>query len=214
MQQVSLAVTPRGVGKGAARAARRAEQIPAVVYGHGLVPQAVQVGARDFGRATAAGHSNAVFLLKFPGDGGVRYTTMIKDVQKDPLTDAVLHVDFNHVSLAEQVRMAVPVVVAGEDDIIKRGLVVQHFAREVEVECLPADVPDRLVVDVAALRVGDHISVGGLAIPAAVRLLTPVDEVVVAVLAPKGEEAPAEAEAPTSSEPELVRKEKEAKEQA
>ena len=164
---------------------RRQGRIPAVVYGHRRESQAISVDALGFNQVAEHG-GNILINLVLP-DG--QDTVMVKDIQRDPLRGRIVHVDFLAVSLDEVLTASVPLTIIGDDAVTEAGGIVQHQMREVEVECLPTDVPSHIIVDVSQLRIGDHITAGDLAIPESVKLLTDSDEIIITVIAPRVAEA-------------------------
>ncbi|MDD5448927.1 MAG: 50S ribosomal protein L25, partial [Actinomycetota bacterium] len=112
---------------------------------------------------------------------------MIKEVQKHPLKDMVLHVDFLGVARERKITIRVPVVVTGEEksEGVKEGGIVQHNLWEVEVECLPTNIPESLPVDVSQLNIGQHLLVSDLQPPAGVLILDSPEEIVTSILAPR-----------------------------
>jgi large subunit ribosomal protein L25 len=196
-----------GTGKGPARQARRAGLIPGVVYGHGETPVAVTVPKREFEVAmrTAKG-SNVIVGLRL--DGGAEQTAIIREVQRDPISHDILHLDFHHISLTEKVTIEVNIHLEGVPDGVKNGGgVLEHIARTVEIECLPTQIPSSVEVDVSALGIGDSVHVRDLTIPNAVILSDP-DSTIATVVPPTKavEVAPAEAAVATKAEPEVIAK--------
>ncbi|MBI4394570.1 MAG: 50S ribosomal protein L25/general stress protein Ctc [Candidatus Omnitrophica bacterium] len=213
MKTVPLKANERnGVGKQQVKKIRSAKRIPAVVYGRGIKPTSIDVGVDDFSRAvhTKAGE-NVIIQLKVEGSKHFEKTVVIKEIQHHPVTDAIVHVDFNVISLTEKIKVKVPLHVKGEGDApgLKEGGVLDVVHHEIEVECLPTQIPERLSLDITMLKIGDSLHIREIVFPEGVVSELPNDEVVVAIHAPKAEEeaAPAE-EAP--SEPELIAKEKKA----
>jgi len=193
-------------GKGGARKSRAAGRIPGVLYGHGETPIPVAVVARDFELALH-GHkgSNPLVTLKLDGSD---YTALIRDVQYDPLSHDILHLDFQHISLTETVEVEVMVRVTGLALGVKDGGgILEHILRQVEVRCLPTAIPSSIDVDVTNLNVGDSIHVRDLSVPN-VTILTDPDATVATVVAPTVmEEKPAEeVAAATVEEPEVIAK--------
>ncbi len=197
MEQVTLRAEPRQAGKGPARRARNEGYLPAVVYGRSAEARPVRLSARDVERLLGQpGGRNAVIRLEVDGDAGNPRTVMIKEVQVDPVRRRPLHLDLYQISLKEKVTARVRLHFVGEEAVTKAGGIIQHQARDVEVQCLPTEIPDAIDVDVAGLSVGEHLTMGELKVPEGVTVLNDPDEVVVAVLAPRMiEEEPAEAEA-------------------
>lgn len=199
------------VGKAATRALRRAHFVPAVLYGKSTDTVALALEQRAFETVLRAG-ANVVLTLQIEdGKKPREQTVIIKDVQHDPVSDAIEHVDLHAISLTERIKVEVPVYAKGEAAGVKEGGVLDVVHHEVEVECLPTDIPERIDVDVSALMIGEAVHARELPIPAGVTCLLAADEVVIAVHAPRKEEVLAPAEAP--AEPEVVGKEKKEKEE-
>jgi large subunit ribosomal protein L25 len=197
-------------GKGPARQARRAGRIPAILYGHGQAALSVAVETRDFINAMRQIEGgNMIVSLKL--DGGER-TALVREVQRDPLTHEILHLDFQEVSLTEKVRVEVNVRLVGSPAGVKEGGILEPITRQVEVECLATAIPDGLDVDVSALGIGDSVHVRDLQ-SLGIVILTDPDQTVATVVPPTVYEAPVAAEAavaaPTAEEPEVIGKGKE-----
>jgi large subunit ribosomal protein L25 len=195
-----------GLGKGGARKARAAGLIPGILYGHGEVPVPVAVGARDFqiALATSAGRNPIVNL----NVGGTDYTALIRDVQYDPITHDVIHLDFQHISLTEKIEVEVAIHLIGLPVGVKdAGGILEQILRTVEVRCLPTAIPSALDVDVSHLGIGDSVHVRDLKIQD-LELLTEVDATVATVVPPTVmEEKPAEEVAAVgTAEPEVIAK--------
>jgi len=192
MERVSLEASVRQrTGKEGARRLRRAGAVPAVVYGRGRKPVAVAVESRALRTAlhTHAG-TNVLIDLDIRADGAAdRQLVMVKELQRDILSHEIIHVDFHAISLAETLEAHVPVVLVGTSRGVTEGGLLDQHLREVAVECLPTQIPERLEVDVSELRVGQAVHAGDLRMPEGVTLLTPPAEVVATVLAPRVEEA-------------------------
>jgi large subunit ribosomal protein L25 len=203
MAVISLTgATREDIGKGGARKARAAGHIPGVLYGHGETPMALSVSARDFEVAlrTQKG-GNAIVSLAL---GGGEYTALIRDVQYDPISHVILHLDFQHISLTETVEVEVSVHLTGLPVGVKDGGgILEHIVRQVEVRCLPTAIPASIDVDVSALNIGDSIHVRDLKKDNIVILSDP-DATVATVVPPTVmEEKPVEAAVPGAVEPEL-----------
>jgi large subunit ribosomal protein L25 len=149
-------------GKGAARKARAAGRIPGIFYGPGEEAVPLDVVAADFMRIYHGGHGENVLVdLEF-GEGQPS-KVLFREVQRDPVTETVMHIDFYHVSLTKAIRVHVPVHLEGVPDGVKNaGGVLQHVMREVEVECLPTDIPERITVDVSGLGIHDAVHIRDL----------------------------------------------------
>jgi large subunit ribosomal protein L25 len=194
------------VGKGWARKARAAGQIPAVIYGHGETPRPIAVDFREF-EVALRGHkgSNAIVNLSV---GGGEVTALVRDVQYDPLSRAIIHLDFQHISLTEQIIVEVPVHFVGLPLGVKdSGGILEHLVRTLQVRCLPTEIPPGIDVDVTALNIGENLHVSDLAPGTGYEIITEADVAVAAVVAPAAEEvvaAPVEGEAAAAAEPEVV----------
>jgi len=188
-------------GKGGARTARSEGRLPGVLYGQGKSIH-LSVDRKEFTRALNTAHDeNVLFDVKVPGESGV-LTSIAREVQHDPVTRMALHVDFQYVDLSKPIHVQVAVRLVGESEGVKNfGGVLEHVAREVEVLCLPTDIPSHIDVDVTPLMVGQSIHVSDL--PAeGFQILTSGSQVVAHVAAPTVEKVaePAEGEAAAEGE--------------
>jgi len=198
-----------GRGKGPARQLRMAGKIPAVLYGAGgeavslaLVPKSMGAILR-----AQAGH-NTIFELSVTG--GETIAAMIVDWQRDPIKGQLLHVDLKRIAMDRRLRVKVPVHAEGEAAGVKTmGGILDVVTREIELECLPGDIPEFVVVDVSALTLNQSIRAGELQLPATLQLITDADRVIVHVVAVKEEVVAPVAEvaaATTAAEPEVIKK--------
>lgn len=206
MQMQELTIKRReGTGKQAARRLRRNGVVPAVLYG-GARSEPVAVDPRAVLRILH-GHegSTQLLTLRFEGEGGGSRMAIIRDLQFDPVTERLLHVDLQEVSADRAITVSVAVHPVGEAAGVKeqKGIlsVVLH---ELQVSCLPASIPERIDVDVTALRIGDVLTVGDLRVPEGVRILNDPGQAVVTVVPPMAEEAAAPAAAAAVAEPEVL----------
>lgn len=193
-----------GLGKGGARKARAAGQIPGVLYGHGETPIAVSVGARDFDLALRS-HKGGNPIVNLRVNGG-EYTALIRAVQYDPLTHGILHLDFQHISLTETIEVRVNVHLVGLPVGVKDGGgILETILREIEVRCLPTAIPASLDVDVSHLNIGDSVHVRDIVVPD-VTILTEADSTIATVVPPTVmEEKPVEeVAAEVAAEPEVI----------
>jgi len=170
-------------GKGAARKLRAAGRVPAVLYGHGVGPVPVSVDAKDLFRVLhgSAGTNVLVDLLV----DGAQHLSLPREIQRDHVRGRYLHVDFLAVRRDEKVTVSAPVRVVGESPGVKAGGVIEHHLWELQVECLPGDVPDGIEADVSQLQVGDSLRVSDLVSPEGVAVLTPPEESVISVVIPQ-----------------------------
>jgi len=205
-------------GKNVARRLRRVGRIPAVVYGGGGPSIPVAVDPREITAVlqSESGH-NALFTLDIRGRAPAR--VMLREWQADPVRGNLLHVDMVRVARDVKLRLKVPVHITGEPRGVKvQGGILEFLLREVEVECLPDDIPDHLTVDVTELTLGRNLRVSDLPVDPKIKMLTDPARVVAHVVALKAEEEKPAAEAleAVPTEPEVMRKgkaEEEAEEQ-
>jgi len=210
MKTIELNVEKRSTtGKGQARRSRAGGQIPAVVYGAGKpnVPIAVNRKAlADLFREGAG--ENAIFLLKLAGSDQSRHA-MIKELQRDPLSRKPLHIDFVRVLMDVKITVKVPIEITGVSRGVKAdGGILDVVTREIEIECLPGNIPAHLAVDVSELAIGDAIRVSEMPAVEGVTIVDNPEKVVVHVAHPTREEEPvAAAEAAAEpAEPEVLKK--------
>jgi large subunit ribosomal protein L25 len=184
MKEIKLEAERReGIGKGACRKLRREGKIPAILYGPGEKPIPLMMDGNAFTYLyRSLRGEKALFNLKLKGDRGKK--TIVKDLQRDPIGGKIIHVDFEHISLQKRITVEIPIHLAGIPKGVKEGGgVLEHLLREVEIECLPTDIPEHIEVDVFGLDIGDSIHVGDLELPN-VRILVPPERSVATVLPP------------------------------
>src|SRR5579863_210558 len=196
-------------GKNAARRLRRSGRIPAVLYGGGGPAISVTVDPQQIFQilVSEAGH-NALFTLEIRGRAPAR--VMIRDWTVDPVHGHLLHVDLVRVAKDTTLKVKVPIQVTGEPKGVKvQGGIFEFVTREIEVECLPDDIPDHVTIDVTELMLGRNLRVSDLPVGEKVKVLTDPTRVVAHVIAIKEEEekpAAEVAEVATTAEPEVIRK--------
>jgi large subunit ribosomal protein L25 len=208
--QLTISARARAnTGKGAARSLRREGQIPAVIYGHGRAPEALMVDATLLQKVLLTAHGST--LLDVAVDGRAPVKALLREIQRDPLrpTD-VIHVDLFEVRADEKITVQVAVHVTGTADGVRNGGgVLDLTLRELTIKVLPADIPERIEVDVTPLAIGHAIHVRDIRLAKGEVLNDPALTVCV-VVPPRTEEvAPPPGEtAATAAEPELIRKAK------
>lgn len=206
-QTVALSASPRQAsGKGGARQARFRGKVPAVIYGHGRATQALEVEAKALEKALT-GVEPASTIIELTVDGKSA-KTLIREIQRHPLRPDIIHVDFYEIHATEKVKLKVPVHLVGNPDGVRNaGGVLDQVTREVEIEVLPDNIPDRVELDVTALKIGDSLHVRDLTIVNA-KLLTEPDLTIATVVPPRAEEvaAPTAEAVAEAAEPELIRK--------
>ena len=206
-------------GKNASRRLRREGKVPAVLYGGDEPSTHLAIQKKDiFGILRSESGENTIFMASFDSESR---DTMIKELQMDPVTDEILHIDLILIAMDKAVRVSVPVVVVGESVGVKtEGGFVDLITREVEVECLPGDIPEHIEVDISDLHLHQSIKIEEMTFPEGVESLDDPHTLVVLIEAPtKEEEVVIEAEEEEEVEvmaegeqPEVIKKEKEEEE--
>jgi large subunit ribosomal protein L25 len=222
MAEIVISATARADrGKNAARRLRRGGFIPGVVYGGkgGNVAVAVDPKALKRVLRSEAGR-NAILKLDIAGEASTN--AILKSWQVDPIKENFLHADFYRIAMDVEIRVTVPIQIRGEARGVKvDGGILEVILREIEVECLPGDIPERIDVDVADLGLNAALRISDLGVDPKVKILEGSDQVVVHVVSVKeevaptpGVVAPVEGEAATPSEPEVLKKGKKEEEPA
>jgi large subunit ribosomal protein L25 len=219
-REITIVAEPRAErGKNEARRLRAKGSAPAVLYGSGGDAVPVAVSPREVNRIlhSKTGH-NTIFNLELRG--GETTPVMIVDWQNDPVKDNLLHVDLKRIDLTQRIRVKVPVYTTGEPKGVKlQGGLHELITREIEIECLPDDIPESFSVEVGELMMGQSVRAGEIPLSGSVKLVSPADSVISHVVALKleAEPAPAAAEgaAPAApAEPEVIKKGKKEEEGA
>lgn len=195
------------LGKGGARGLRRSGMLPAIVYAEGNSTP-IKVNGKEMTKLIYSGvgeHALITLELNENGPKTSEHPVLIKDYQRDPVTEELLHVDFMEVSLEKAVRVSVLLDIVKQPAGIKMGGILHHRLREVEVECLPTQIPDKFEIDAEFIEIGQSLHVSDLPQQEGITIVTDPSEVILTVSAPVVEEAaPAEA-AEEAVEPELVK---------
>ena len=208
-------------GKGKNSELRRQGEIPAVVYKEGGSAVSIRISGRDLSRIlhTKAGE-NALITLNFSVDSkpllkghpalvSGENVVLIKELQHHPVSNQVLHVDFHQISLTQKIKIEVPLAFKGEAIGVKQQSgVLEHMRWQVEVECLPTEIPAEIAVEISGLEMGMTLHVKDVVLPAGVRVVTDPEQPVVACVEPQREEAAAPAEEGAATEPEVIKQKK------
>lgn len=197
-------------GKGPARQLRRKGKIPAVLYGPDVSGVSLVMERKDVNRILKEGE-NVIFKVNYDGES---WDVMIKELQSDPVTDELYHVDLIQVAMDKPIRVYVPIHHVGEPVGVKsEGGIADWMTREVEIECLPKDIPEEIVIDISSLHVNQSLRVEDLVPPEGVKIVTNPETVLLVIEAPVEEAAvAAEEEISEEEEPEVISKAKEEEE--
>jgi large subunit ribosomal protein L25 len=208
MKEIAIPANRReGLGKGPARRARFAGTIPAVVYGPEITPLSIAVREQDFRAALkAAGGESTIYTLMLDGQAN---KVIIREIQRDPLTSRIIHLDFHAISMNKPIDIRIPLHFVGTPKGVKsEGGIMQVLIRDLEISCLPVNIPEHVEIDVTELGIGDSIHVRNLNIPN-VEILADASSTVVVISAPTiikvetpiaAEGVPAEGEAAAAAE--------------
>jgi large subunit ribosomal protein L25 len=206
-KDITIVAEPRSSrGKNEARRLRVSGQAPAVLYGAGGDAVAVAVSPKEVNKIlhSNTGH-NTIFNLSVTG--GETVPVMVVDWQNDPVKDNLLHVDLKRIDLTLRLRVKVPVHTSGEAKGVKlQGGLLELITREVEIECLPDDIPEQFVLDARELSIGEALRASAVPMTGSMKLLSNPEAVIAHVVSLKAEEAPAaDAAAPAAAEPEVAK---------
>lgn len=216
-KEITVAAEIRAArGKNEARRLRAAGRVPAVLYGAGREAVALSADPKQLLRIlhSSTGH-NTIFDVAV--QGGETTPAMIVDWQIHPVKDTLLHVDLKRIDMTKRLRVSVPVQLQGEAKGVKQqGGLLEAVAREIEIECLPDDIPEHFTVDVTELMLGQALRAADVPMTGSMRLLSAPETVIAHVVALRREEAPAAEAAPEApaAEPEVIKKGKKEEEGA
>jgi large subunit ribosomal protein L25 len=182
-QQVLSVELREKVGKGVCRKLRNAGKIPGVVYGKGMESIPVTVSPKELSIAIAGeGGLNHLITLT-GGDSLDGVTVIVSDLQRNCLKGNPTHVDLHKISMTEKLQITVPLTFVGNSTGVKAGGLLDPVMHEIEVECLPGNIPDHIEVNVTQLAIGESIHVSDLVLPEGVKILTDAKASLVSVLA-------------------------------
>ncbi|MCJ7797884.1 MAG: 50S ribosomal protein L25 [Thermoleophilia bacterium] len=185
MDTFKMAVRERDTsGKGPARRMRVAGQVPAVVYGRGLETVSLTLDLPDLREALRHGH-NVVLELRYGAGRSNKHYAVIKEMQRSPARNVILHVDLHEIDLNMEIEAAVAVELVGTARGTQDGGVLDHQHREVRVRALPTTVPESLQFDVSELGIGDRVTIADLVAPEGVTFLADPGLVIATILAPR-----------------------------
>ena len=206
MSELKIDVQKREkTGKGANRRARSGGLIPAVVYGGGKESVSIEIDRKSMlDLMKKAGSENPIYLLKL---GDNERHAMIREVQTHPISRQVVHIDFQRVMMDQKIHVKVPVELVGTAYGVKtQGAVLDFVTREIEVECLPGDIPGHVELDVTGLHANQHAEARDVKLPEGITLYDSPDKVIVSVAHARIEDTGAEGEATDRDEPEVIKK--------
>lgn len=206
MEQIKLsAITREKTGKQICKKIRRDGLTPGVIYGRKIKPINLSVPTKIFTEIIKK-NPGALVELNLEGNGeSSTYSAIVKEVKRNCLNDELSCIDFYQVSLDETLTASVQVHLIGSAPGVKDGGILEQITREIEIECLPTDIPDKINVDISDLRIGHSIHLKDIQLDQKIKVLTLPDTVLVTMVAPK-EEVKEEVSLPAAAEPEMVKK--------
>ncbi|MCX8092962.1 MAG: 50S ribosomal protein L25 [Candidatus Goldbacteria bacterium] len=201
--------------KVAAKKLKKSGKIPAIVYGKQTKSMPIEIKIKDIEKTVKTLEEGTLLItLKLKEkDKEEEKTVVIKEVQRDPRTDEIIHADFHQISENEKSVFKVPVFAKGVAEGVKMGGILEHSLREISLRCLPKDLPPKIEVDITSLKIGHSLTIGDIQLPEGVEVMDDKNRVLFAVVTHKIEEAPkpgeiAAAVTPEMAQPELIRKER------
>ena len=197
MEQFEIHATVRkATGNSPARKLRRGGQMPAVLYGRNTEPVLLAVNVKDFEQILKKGNIGSIILnLVIQNGKKITKPAMIKELQSHPVSGNFLHVDFYEIDMQRKINVMIPVIVKGKAKGVELGGLLQIVRREIEVLCLPGDIPPAIELDITDLDIGDAIHVEDIKLGDSVEIPADVNFTVVTVISPKIEVPEAEEEA-------------------
>ncbi len=215
MEEIILEIQSREeIGKSKVKDLRQKGFIPAVIYAEGKKSLPVKISHRQLWQLIHQHRLEATVInLRMQEDKKQKgKPCLIKEIQYDPVKGDIIHVDFNEISLTKVIKVNVPVVAKGEPAGVKQeGGSLEHILWEIEVECLPTDIPKDIGIDVSQLKIGDSIHIKDVVFPSNVKVLNSPDAIIFSVSAPIKEEEVAApvVEGEEKQEPEVIKEKKE-----
>ncbi len=214
MEEIFLEAELReGKGRAKAKDLRDNGYLPSVVYSHGKSALSIKFSKSALLKLVHQYRlESSIINLKIKDDNKAKVRPcLVKDIQYDPVHEDIIHIDFNEISLTESIKVNVPVETKGEAVGVKQeGGSLEHILWEIEVECLPTNIPKNIEVDITALKLGEAIHIKDMVFPSGVKPLNDPTAIVLHVAAPMKEEAPVEAiEGEEKKEPEVIKEKKE-----
>ena len=200
MNQVVLPAQKREkVGKEICKKLRKQGKIPAIIYGPGIEPLPIAVNFNEFEKVYNRYKGETVlYLLEVANGETQKYQCILKELQRDPVTDRVIHLDFYAVSTESVIEIEVPIEFVGRPVGLTKGGILEIFMHKLTVECLPTAIPDKIVVDISHLDLGDSLHVRDIKVPEGVKIKDRPEETVCTVVAEEEEKAEGAEETPST----------------
>ena len=183
MKSIVLETTERNasLGRGALNKLRKQGVLPGIIYGTKIGNASVLMAKKDLLNVLSSHGLNAIITLNIKGQ---TIQAMIKEIQRHPVTGHYWHIDFGEISMHKKIRTEIQVHFEGEPEGVKDGGIVQHNDTAVEIECLPHDIPERVILDITSLKIGDKLTVANIVVSENVQILSEPEKVLVTVVPP------------------------------
>jgi large subunit ribosomal protein L25 len=162
---------------------RKAGIVPGNIFGKGIESESISIKSDEFRRVLLKHGRNAVYKIELPD--GESYTVIVKDIQKDPLGRGYLNIGFQQISLAEEIKIDVPIRIKGQELVESKRLVVIRQIDTIPVRALPQNIPDAIEIDVSDLQAGDVVNIGSINLPEGVETDSDPEQVVISINEPK-----------------------------
>jgi len=214
MDKVTIDAKVRKNGESSPKKIRKEGNIPAVVYGKETKSLPIEIKIKDIQKTVKSAEGTILISLKLhDNQKEEEKTVVIQELQRDPVTDEIIHADFHQIAENEKTTFRVPIVIRGISEGVKEGGVMEHILREAEIKCMPKDLPATIDIDSTLLKIGDDMKVKDLKLKEGVEILEEPEQVVITLLAPHVYEeatpaATAGAPEAAASQPELIKKER------
>lgn len=205
-ENIELKATARTSGKHWSRSLRQTKQVPAVVYGPKVENMNFSISETDATRYNKTEFENTIFTLNSENKKLNGLKVLKKSMDIHPMSRRPVHMDFYAVDMSSEVRVHITVKYIGKPEGLLAGGMVQEIRHDVEVECLPKDIPDVIELDISKMQLGDVLHASDLILPADVKLITHLEEALVSVAEPKAEEPAATPEATAEATPSAEKK--------
>jgi len=185
--------------KGFLNQLKKNSMVPGVVYGNEMRPVNIATEAKQLGKIFQTHGTRGLFSLGIEGEQ-VPLMVVVREIQRHPVNGQLTHIDFYQVNMKEKMTATVGIHISGEEDLLARDAIPVAGLKEIEISCMPADLPETIVVDISQLSEGDKVTVANLSVPERVEILTDPDSLVVSIMAPvkEAEEVPDSGEADES----------------
>lgn len=170
-------------GKSETKRLRKDGKIPVIIYGHGEKTDHAMVSKKDL-KSYLHEHKEEIIKL----GAGKGKNVVVKEIQYDPITGKPIHIDFMYIHKGEKLKISIPIILDSTPVGVKEGGILEQWVREVEIECLPKDIPDEIRIDVGRLKIGESLHIKDLSVGEGVNILLPPEEAFVSVMPPRREE--------------------------